>query len=218
MKNLIALLTTIIFIALVATLTLATNSSFYKAFTKTVIVNTTYEQNITIRKFYNLTVRFRYSYDGNDLTFNDTDVIITLKDQNKNEISIINQVTNGKAYLVLDRKIIDSIAFVDVINLDKYEDVRDQIVNITYYGTKAYLTVIVQKKEGNATISGYVFDALTSEPLDDIEIYVYAKGADPYTSNPLAQSVTENGRYFLTLFANSDGITYDIYVKDYPIN
>lgn len=190
--------------------------SFYKAFSKSLIPSEIVEQNITVRKYYNLTIRFRYSTDGSDLSFSDDDGTIVLKNST-HEIERINGIKNGKVYLMKDKLQIDSIKFVDTSNIEKFESVSNQEVNITFYGTKAYLTIIVSKKQGTAIVQGYLIDDLTSQTLNGITVLVFEKNSDPYTVSPVAQAVSESGRYSLTLQTDSDGKTYDIYVKDYPV-
>lgn len=212
-----------IFISLALTITLAVYSFgstglFFKAFAETVYPNRIIEKNITIRKFYNLTIRFRTSPDGSDLSFNDESTLIILKDSNKNEINRSVGVINGKAYLLMDKLRIDSIKFVDAFNVGKYANITDQEVNITFYGTKAYLTIIVTKLEGNATLTGYVFDSLTSQALANITILAFDKNSNPNETQPIAQNFSDSdGKYVLILPANSDGKSYDIYVQDYFI-
>jgi hypothetical protein len=189
--------------------------NFYKAFSKTVYPNDNIEQNITVRKYYNMTVRFRYSIDGSDLSFDDPDGIVILKDSNQ-EIDRATGIKSGKIYTTEDKLQIDSIKSVELLNIEKY-DLNSSEVSITYYGTKAYLTILVVKKQGNATLQGYIIDDLTDQTLNSITVLAYDKNADINTTNPLDQSISENGRYSFDLQADSDGKGYDIYVKDYSV-
>ncbi len=191
--------------------------NFYKAFSKTLSPNEIIEQNITVRKYYNLTIRFRYSVNGSDLSFSDADGSIILKNDT-DEIGRTTGITDGKIYLMKDKLQIDSIKYVDVLNVEKYNDINNQNVNITFYGTKAYLTIIVSKRQGNATLQGYLIDDLTSQSLDDVIVLAFEKDSDPYTSIPVTQVTSENGMYSLNLQTDSEGKGYDIYVKDYQVS
>ena len=189
--------------------------NFYKAFSKTLSPNENIEQNITVRKFYNMTIRFRYSLDGSDLSFDDSDGKVILKDSN-HEIDRATGIKSGKIYTTKDRLQIDSIKSVELLNIDKY-DLNSSEVSITYYGTKAYLTILVAKKQGNATLQGYIIDDLTNQSLNGITILAYNKNADINSTSSVDQSISENGKYFLSLQADADGREYDVYVKDYTV-
>jgi hypothetical protein len=192
--------------------------NFYKAFSKTLSPNEKIEQNITVKKYYNLTVRFRYSLDGSDLSFDDPDGTIIIKDSSSNQIEKITGIKGGKVYLTTDKLQIDSIKFVDISNIEKFQNINNQEMSITFYGTKTYLTILVTKMQGNATLQGYVIDELTSQILDDITVSAFEKNFDPNVTFPVAQSTTEDGKYSLSLQADADGASYDVYVKDYQIS
>lgn len=189
--------------------------NFYKAFSKTVYPNDNIDQNITVKKYYNMTVRFRYSLDGSDLSFDDSDGTVILKDSN-GEIDRVTGIKSGKIYSTKDKLQMDSIKSVELLNIDKY-DLNGSEVSITYYGTKAYLTVLVAKKQGNASLQGYIIDDLTNQTLNGVTILAYDKNSDINTTNPIDQSLTENGMYSFDLQADADGREYDIYVKDYSV-
>src|SRR4030042_2943740 len=127
--------------------------NFYKAFSKSLSPNDNVEQNITVRKYYNMTVRFRYSLDGSDLSFDDPNGTVILKDSN-GEVDRISGIKSGKIYSLQDRLQIDSIRSVELVNLEKYDAINSGEVIITYYGTKAYLTILVAKKQGTASLQG----------------------------------------------------------------
>jgi hypothetical protein len=215
-KIIIASFAVVIIISISFAYSSSISGNFYKAFTKTVTPNDVINENITIRKYYNMTIRFRYSVDGSDLVFNDSDATIILKDSN-NEISRISAVNNGKIYVPKDKLLLDSIKYVDAINLDKFEDVSFQNANITFYGNKAYLTIIVAKKQGSGTLKGYVIDELTSELVDGVSVVMFEKGADTATSMPVSQSISDDGSYSFTIQTDSDGKSYDLYVTDYQV-
>ena len=191
--------------------------NFYKAFSKTLSPNENVEQNITVKKYYNMTVRFRYSLDGSDLSFDDPDGTIILKDSNQ-EIDRVTGIMNGKIYVTKDKLQIDSIKSAGLLNIEKYDVLNNGEVSITYYGTKAYLTVLVAKKQGNATLQGYIIDDLTNQTLNGVTVLVYDKNSDINVTDPVGQSVSENGKYSFELQADADGKDYDIYVKDYSVS
>jgi hypothetical protein len=164
-----------------------------------------------------MTVRFRYSIDGSDLSFDDPDGTVILKDSN-GEIDRVTGIKSGKIYAARDKMQIDSIKYVELLNVDKYDTVNSSEVSITYYATKAYLTIIVVKKQGSASLQGYIIDELTNQSLDGITILAYDKGSDINTTDPLGQSVSENGKYSLNFQTDADGKELDIYVKDYLVS
>lgn len=165
-----------------------------------------------------MTVRFRTSPSGSDLSFDDTDGTVVLKDVNGNELYRKVGIVSGKAYILADKLKVDTIATISSFNLDSYGDVVDQPLNITFYGTKAYATVLVTKRQGNATLSGYVFDDLTENTLQGITLAALKGSSDPAIDNPEMETVTNTqGKYSMNLSATADGSSYDIYVKDYPV-
>jgi len=193
----------------------ATTGQFTKVFSKTVVPGQTIESNITVRKYYNLTVRFRYSLNGSDLSFTDSDAAVVMRDMAGNEIASAARVVNGKIYTTIDRMNLDMIETVDTTSVGSYEDVTNQTVTITLSGTKAYLTIIVAKKQGNATLEGYVLDDLTNQPVDGVVVLAYESNADPNTAIAVTQDTSMEGRYSLELAADADGRTYDVYVENY---
>jgi len=188
--------------------------NLYKAFSKTLYPNDNIEQNITLRKYYNMTVRFRYSIDGSDLSFDDSDGTVILKDSN-GEIDRVTGIKSGKIYAARDKMQIDSIKYVELLNVDNYDMANNSEVSVTYYSTKAYLTIIVAKKQGSASLQGYIIDELTNQTLNGITVLAYDRGSDINVTDPLGQSVSENGRYSLNFQTDADGKELDIYVKDY---
>jgi len=193
----------------------ASTGQFTKVFSKTVSPGQTVESNITVRKYYNLTVRFRYSLNGSDLSFSDSDAAVTLKDVSGSEVAKLTGITNGKIYATVDRLSLDMVETADATSVSSYEDIANQTVSITLSGTKAYLTVVVAKKQGNATLAGYVIDDLTERAVDGINILAYESNADPNAASAAAQDTSVDGRYSLELVADADGKTYDIYIRDY---
>ena len=219
MKTKIILISSLVVSALFISLAYSTGitGNFYKAFSKTVYPNDNINQNITVKKYYNMTVRFRYSIDGSDLSFDDPDGTVILKDPNGERDRVIG-IKSGKIYAARDKMQIDSIKYVELLNVDKYDTVNSSEVSITYYATKAYLTIIVVKKQGSASLQGYIIDELTNQSLDGITVLAYDKGSDINTTDPLGQSVSENGKYSLNFQTDADGKELDIYVKDYLVS
>lgn len=212
----------IVLAALVFTLVslvIASNSLtglFSKAFTKSLSPGEAYEKNVTIRKYYNLTIRFQKENSTSYLSFDNNSTLIILKDPDGKEIARKIGVIDGKAYILLDKKEIDRIKMVSVYGLEKYKDVENQEVNVTFYGTKAYITVKVFCNE--ASISGFVFDELTQQPVEGIEVLAFPENSDPYTTQPSAQTITsEEGRYTFSFDLNSSK-SFDVYVKDYYVS
>jgi len=216
MKTKIILISFLVISALSISLAYSTGitGNFYKAFSKTVYPNDNINQNITVKKFYNMTVRFRYSIDGSDLSFDDPDGTVILKDSN-GEIDRVTGIKSGKIYAARDKMQIDSIKYVELLNVDKYDTVNSSGFSITYYSTKAYLTILVVKKQGSASLQGYIIDELTNQSLDGVTVLAYDKGSDINVTDPLDQSVSDKGQYSLNFQTDADGKDLDIYVKDY---
>jgi len=186
---------------------------FSKAFDKTLSPGEYYERNITIRKYYNLTIRFQKQNSTSYLTFDNNETIVVLKDVDGNEIDRAGGAVNGRVYFFTEKLEIDKIKTVSAYNLGDYEDIENQEVNITYSGTKAYITVKVSY--GPAVITGYVLDDLTGQVIEGVEVLAFSDGSDPTLTEPLMQNTsTSEGRYLLTFQLNSSK-ALDIYVKDY---
>src|SRR3990172_7729433 len=125
--------------------TLATTGFFSKAFDKTLGPGEQYERNITVRQYYNLTVRFQKETSTTSyLSFDNNDTAIILKDVNGTEIARGTGVINAKMYFFMNSQALDSIATVTALNLGDYADVTDQPANKTFSGTTAYITVKVR--------------------------------------------------------------------------
>lgn len=218
-KYLIASIIGIALFSVVAGISLSQTGYFSKAFSKTVQPNQVYEQNVSIRKYYNLTIRFRTSPSGSDMTFSDADAVVVLKDAAGKEIFRANGISSGKNYSLQDKLDLDSITAVDSSNINGYADNLNQAVNVTYTGTKAYLTIILSKASGNATVMGFIYDELTNQNLEGITISAFNSSSDPLTSQYAAINLTDsNGSYALILPAGSDGQSYDFYISDYSVS
>lgn len=218
-KIFLAILVVIGLIALMATYSLSSTGMISKAFTKSVLPGDNIVQNITVRKFYNMTVRFRTALNGSDLSFDDIDASITTKDFNGSQIHLLTGISGGKVYNLTDKADIDRMSSVSVIGLDKYDDVIDQPVSFSFIGTKAYLTVLVVKRSGNATLAGFVFDELTDQPVGNIGILAFDSGSDANSTLPVSETVTNSsGIYNFSLVSDADGRSYDFYVTTYQVS
>lgn len=193
----------------------AINGLFSKAFDKTLSPGEIYERNITIRKYYDLVIRFQKENSTSYLAFDNNETEIVLKDANGNEITRITGVNNGRVYINTEKSLLDTIKTVSVSNLDSYLDVDNQQVNVTYSGATAYITVRLNFK--SAVITGYVLDETTGNPVEGVEVLAFPNDSDPTTTDPILQNTSaSNGRYFLTLQLNSSK-ALDVYVKDYDV-
>lgn len=218
-KYLIAAVIGIALFSIVAGVSLSQTGFFSKAFSKTVQPNQVYLENVSIRKYYNLTLRFRTSPSGSDMTFSDSDATIILRDANGNEILRVTGISSGKNYTTQDKLDLDSIAFADSFNIDSYADNLNQSVILSYSGTKAYLTIILSKASGNAMVAGIIYDELTNQNLPGITISAYNSTLDPTSSASTALNITDvTGNYVLVLPADSGGQAYDFYISDYPVS
>lgn len=190
-------------------------TGFFKAFDKTVYPGTQYTRNITIRKFYNATVRFTKGNSTSYLKFDDNDSVIILKDAEENEILRLSGIEDGKSYVLINNSALASIAKVSVYNIEGYEDVVDHTPVVTTVGTKAYVTISLEVTQGPSSISGYITDDLTGELVSGVRVLAFEDEANPDNSTAITQSVSdEDGMYLLT-FDLDDKKSFDIYVEDY---
>jgi len=218
-KYLIASIIGITVFAVIAVVSFSTTGLFSKAFSKTVQPNQVYEQNVSIRKYFNLTIRFRTSPSGSDLTFSDSDALIVLKDISGNEIFRATGISSGKNYSLQDKLDLDSVVTADSTSINGYSDNFNQAVNVSYIGTKAYITIILAKAGGNATVTGFIYDELTNQNLQEITISAFNSSSDPTNSVSAATNQTDSkGIYALILPTDSDGQSYDFYISDYSIS
>jgi hypothetical protein len=208
-------------IAAVAIISLAAGSYsitglFNKAFDKTLGSGEYYEKNITVREYYNLTIRFQKETSTSSyLSFDSNETVVVLKDADGKEVARNTGVVKGKTYFLVSSPTLDSIKTVSAYNLGEYEDVVDRLVNITYSSTTAYVTVKVSYKP--STILGYIVDDLTNQTVEGVEVLAFANDANPVTTEPISQNVSDsNGKYFLNFQLNSSK-ALDIYVKDYDV-
>ena len=193
----------------------AINGFFTKAFDKTLSPGEVYERNITIRKYYNLTVRFQKENSTSYLAFDDNSTTVVLKDESGNELARMVGVVNGRAYFFEEKSQLDRIRTVSAYNPGDYQDAEGQYVNITYSGTTAYINVKLAYKQ--AMITGYVFDELTGQTVEGVNILAFGDDSDPNLAEPILQNTsTSEGKYLLTLQLNSSK-ALDIYVRDYDV-
>lgn len=189
---------------------------FSKAFDKTLDPGENYERNITIRNYYNLTVRFQKENSTYSLTFDNNESIVVLKDADGNEVARNTGLVNGKTYFFVSTSIMDTIKTVSAYNLGEYLDIVDQTVNMTYSGTTAYITLKVKYKP--SSISGYVVDKLTNQTVQGVEVIAFENEADPVADEPMNQDTSDsNGRYTMN-FQLNDSKSLDIYVKDFEVD
>jgi hypothetical protein len=203
----------------VAMRTYGITGMFDKAFSKSLTSGEQYEKNITVRKFFNATVRFKKTVNSTTyLAFNDSDAEIALKDAADNEIASLTGIENGKAYATIDKRDLDLLAAVSVQGAEGYEDVSEQVPIISYSGTTAYITILLTTRTLPASIYGLVKDELTDQAVSGIELYAFVEAADPITTQPTVWNATDAAGSYLLTFNNSQLGSYDIYVKDYSVS
>jgi len=209
--------------ALVIAVAIATNSDsvygitgfFTKAFDKSLSAGEYYEHNITVRKYYNISIRFQKEGSTGYLGFTDNDSVVVLKDANGGEVLRAIGVDKGKIYTVVDASQVQAIATASAYSISDYADVADQSVNVSYSGSNAYVTIIVTYRE--AMITGYVIDDLTGDFVSNVGVLAFDDGADPYIVTAVVQNVSDtSGRYQLSLQLNSSK-ALDVYVEGYDV-
>jgi len=187
---------------------------FSKAFDKSLGPGEQYERNITVRAYYNLTIRFQKEGSSSYLGFNDNGSSIVLLGSNGTVIRNVTGVTNGKHYVLMESNEVRSITNVSAFGISSYSDIIGQSASISYIGSNAYLTITVNY--GTASMSGYVVDDLTGGFVDGMEVLAFADSSDPQTAEAVVYSTTVNGRYMLSLDLNSS-LALDVYAKDYDV-
>jgi len=207
--------------ALIATSSFASGFSFtgfFKAFDKTLAPGEQYTHNITVRKYYNVSIRFQKENSTSYLSFDDSGSVIVLKDSAGNEIANATGVKNGRAYIKMDNVQVASVAKVYAYNISSYADVDGQPVNdtvLSFSGTTAYLTVKVYYPL--ASIAGYVTDDLTGEAVSDVVVAAFGDGADVSTAMSINQSVSDAGGKYAMSFDLADSKAMDVYVEGYDV-
>ncbi len=207
----------------VSLLTLVTVASgvtgfFSKVSTKTLQVGDVVEQNFTIKKFYNLTVKFQKYNSTSDLTIRNSNTTIILKDENLTEVYRIVGMNGNSVASAVDKLQLDKVRYVSAYNLNNsantYEDAENQAVNVSYVGLKT--TIVIKTNQvatGDAIVFGFVFDELTNQAVNDVTIFANYVNANATA----AQNSTTDGKYTLVLQTNSLGKSFDLFVRDYEI-
>lgn len=189
---------------------------FTKAFDKSLSPGEYYERNISIRKYYNLSVRFQKEGSTGYLGFTDNDSVVVLKDVNGNVILSEKGVNKGNIYTLMNSSQVRAIATASAYNISDYADIVEQSVNVSYIGAKAYVTITVGYRA--AMIAGYVIDDLTGQYVNGISVLAFDDGADPITVTAVVGNVSgTNGRYILSMQLNSSK-ALDIYVEGYDVD
>lgn len=208
-------------VALLAIASLAGGVSFggfFKAFDKTLSPGEQYERNITVRKYYNVSIRFQKGNSTSYLAFDDNDSTIVLADSAGAEIARLTGVNNGRAYVRLSNYELAAVTSASAYNISDYSDVVGQPVNdtvLSFSGTSAYLTVKVSYPA--ASITGYVVDDLTGDPVDGVTVAAFEDGADVNATSPLEYAASgADGRYAMT-FELTDSEALDVYAEGYDV-
>jgi hypothetical protein len=196
-------------------------TGFFKAFDTTLSPGEHYERNITVRQYYNVTVRFRKENSSSDLGFTSNTTIIVLKDSNGSQVLNITGVEKGKLYVKMDNYELGSVSTISAYNISGYEDVIDQSVDestLSFIGSRAYITVVVKEpSKEHSTILGYVIDDLTGKMVSEVSIYAFENNADVNTSDYIEKGVSdENGKYLMD-FELGENKALDIYVEGYDV-
>jgi len=191
-------------------------TGWFKAFDKTLAAGEQYQHNITVRRFYNVSVRFQKENSTSYLSFDDADSFLSLKDAAGNEVANATGVKNGRAYITMSNVQLASVATVTATGISSYGDVAGQLVNdtvLSFSGTSAYITVKVRYPA--ATMSGYVTDDLTGEPVGGVAVAAFEDGADVNVTAALKQTASDAaGRYAMS-FDLTDSKALDVYVGGY---
>jgi hypothetical protein len=191
---------------------------FFKAYDKTLSPGEQYERNITVRKYYNMSVRFQKEGSTSYLTFSDNGSVIVFKDAAGSEVVRLYGIKNGHSYLKVSKEQLDSISTVSAYNVSSYSDMSDQSVNqssVSFSGTTAYVNVKV--RFGPASLSGYVFDDLTGDAVHDIVVAAFNDGANASIGQPLSQGLTDSGGKYSIGFDLGDDLALDVYVQGYDV-
>lgn len=196
-------------------------TGWFKAFDKTLAQGEVYERNITVRKYYNLSVRFQKEGSTSYLGFTDDDANVVLKDAAGVEVLNRVGVDKGRIYETLDARELEAIATVTATSISDYEDVIDQAVtdaSVSFVGSKAYLTVTVHERVFETSIiKGVVFDDLTGQVVNGAVIAAFDDGAATSTATPQAQNTTSaDGEYLLAIELDGSK-ALDVYVDGYDV-
>ncbi len=217
MKKILLVAIFLVSIFVLASVSKGVTGLFYKVSTKNLYPGDSVEQNFTVKKFYNLTAKFQKYNSTSDLTIRNVNMTLIFKDGNLTEVFRIIGISGNSVSSVVDKLILDKIQYVSAYNINNsantYEDVENQLINVSYSGLKA--AIIVKTNQivvGDAIVYGYIVDALTNQTLDNVVIFAN------YENNTVAENSTINGTYTIVLRTNSLGKTFDFYTKDYEIS
>jgi hypothetical protein len=208
-------------VVLIATSSMVSGVNFtgwFKAFDKTLEPGEQYERNVTVRRFYNVSVRFQKENSTSYLSFDDNDSLIVMRDAAGIEVANATGVKNGRAYIKMSNAQLASVASVSATGIGSYADVVAQPVNgtvLSLSGTTAYLTVKVRYP--SASMSGYVSDDLTGEAVAGVAVAAFEDGADAATAAAILQDMSgDDGRYAMS-FDLADSRAMDVYVAGYDV-
>ncbi len=218
MKKIIAISIAAFSLVILASSSFAFTGLFYKAFSRNFAPDEIFENNITIRKFYNLTIKFQKEGSTSDLTIKNVNTSIILKDGNYSQIQKFTGFNGTSLYSVVDKQILDKIKFVSSYNVsnsaNSYEDVEDQPVSFSLIGTKATMVIKVSPKNstttvsasGNSTFQGYLIDDLTNLPVENIEVAIFS------SDSKIVRNYTDSNGKFILSFSPGN---YDVFVGEY---
>lgn len=192
-------------------------TGFFKAFDKTLSPGEYYERNITVRMFYNASVRFRKGNSTSYLKFDDNESVIILKDAEGNELIRMMGIENGYSYDLINNSALAAIATVSVYNISGYEDVVDHVPVLSTVGTKAYVTVSVEAAPTPAWISGYIIDDLTGAFVGDVKVLAFENDANPDNTTAVTESTSGSDGKYLLAFDLDSSKALDVYVDGYYV-
>lgn len=196
-------------------------TGWLKAFDVTLSPGEQYEHNITVRKFYNVSVRFQKERSTGYLGFTDNDSVVVLKDLSGATVAEFVGVNKGRIYAKMTNYELGSVASVSAYSISDYEDVVGQPVNdtvLSFIGAKAYLTVKVSERlYEHSAVAGYVVDDLTGDFVGGVTVAAFEDGADVATATAVVQNTSDtSGSYELSLEL-SDSRALDVYVDGYDV-
>ena len=192
-------------------------TGFFKAFDATLSPGEDYERNITVRMYYNATVRFRKGNSTTYLKFDDSESVIVLKDAVGNEIIRMHGIENGYSYDLMNNSALAAIATVSAYNISGYEDVVDQVPVLSTVGTKAYVTVSLEEAPMPASISGYIIDDLTGAFVGEVRVLAFENDANPENTTAVTEGTSDNNGEYLLTFELDSSKALDVYAEGYYV-
>ena len=107
-------------ILILASVSSAITGLFYKTTTKTLYPGDAVEQNFTVRKFYNLTVKFQKFNSTSDLTIRNSNTTIIFKDESLKEVERIVGMNGNSIAMVIDKlQLEDKLKIKELENKNK---------------------------------------------------------------------------------------------------